>query len=114
MIIIKFNFKRAFSFRPFIGMPKRYEGTIKYGYRMAHEKVHYDRQTNFPILWILKYFFIKQFRKREELLAFEKEIDFKIEKHIYIDKERYIYVLSNQYWNMMSGEEATAFIEDFI
>lgn len=110
-MIIKIPFKkflfwdvRCFSFWPIIALRKNLDTKSDIGQAMIrHEKVHYNRQALWSLLWIILYFSSKKFRWQEEKLAYKEEIQYLQFKNIDID---YINILSTKYWNMCTKKEA--------
>lgn len=78
---------------------------------LEHELTHYHRQGVLPFIWLLKYIFIRDFRRQEELRAYIKEIRTRKSMGLDIKKHFYAHQLATGYCNIMTHEEALKILE---
>ena len=104
MKILKLKY-RSFCFKPFVNIEAGLDEKTSAS-KLAHEKVHYERQGYFPIGWTLKYFRDKEFRLAEETPAFKAEIEKLKELGLTPNVKTFARAMSTEYWGMVSYKKA--------
>lgn len=110
-MVIYLSINRGFSFRPFIFLPNWVKDTKEEAGYLTHEKVHYNRQWRFPLIWIIYYYLSKSFRWQEEKLAWAAQIKVNYGTGYEVTDRRYAEILSTQYRGMVNYEKAMKFIK---
>lgn len=93
MIIHQGLANRSFTVWPFIFIGRNDQGSKeREDIALVHENVHYGRQRWVSPCWVLRWILDKDFRLREETLAYRAQMDVE-----HYDVSYYATVLSTQY-----------------
>jgi hypothetical protein len=105
---------RGWAMWPFYFIPSWCVGTPREAAYVEHEKVHCRRQRWITPIWFILWRLSRRFRWQEESLAYQKEIEVLIKGGNRIDMEYYATTLSDDYYNLITYENAFAWLQQIV